>query len=204
MSQEEKMTLYWCHAQDVLPKQKKHGYEKCLSWADSYESSCDEGTGELFTQGAVVGPSQLMDTEETSDIPDGCTLMIRNIPERISTTQLVSAIEDLGLGQNIQCIYMPQTFSCGRPKSNGYAFANFDTTTAAEILEDAWHQSFLFVASSLPGWNQKPSSKSLNIGRAKVQGLRENLKVWSKSKTSRIRNSNFRPLLFNKAKEFLN
>mmetsp|Transcript_14289 Transcript_14289/g.25457 ORF Transcript_14289/g.25457 Transcript_14289/m.25457 type:complete len:449 (+) Transcript_14289:19-1365(+) len=135
------------------------------------------------------------------EIPEGCTVMIRNIPGCMMVRPILDHIELLGLGMHVQCFYMPSTFSDKRPISNGYAFVNFDCNEAAEVLEQAWHNAFSFLPRQCLRQGKK-FTKALNISRAKVQGLRENLLRWSNSKTARIKNDYFKPMLFNEAMRF--
>mmetsp|Transcript_123370 Transcript_123370/g.217454 ORF Transcript_123370/g.217454 Transcript_123370/m.217454 type:complete len:501 (-) Transcript_123370:20-1522(-) len=135
------------------------------------------------------------------EIPEGCTVMVRNLAESTPVKKILEQIEILGLGRHVQCFYMPCTFSDKRPVSNGYAFVNFDCQVAAEVLEDSWHDALIFYPWQFSK-HSKNSNRKLNISRAKVQGLRQNLLAWSRSKTSRIKNEFFRPMLFNGAMRF--
>lgn len=145
-------------------------------------------------------PNVLPLVEETPDIPEGCTLMIRNLPEHMTSGGLTAAIEGEGLGENLQALYMPAMFGAGRRMNHSYAFVNFDTSDAARSLINKWHKASVFRNSSWGSFDNKGSSRdNLNISWANTQGLRENLALWSKKKTASIRNRNFRPVLFNAA-----
>lgn len=208
-------------ARHCCAKQEPQVLESSLSWADVYDQELeaadvivDNEVDDKFKD--VIG-NEIFDTkcqrkctvlakitkevlDSFPDIPEGCTLMIRNIPERCTLDELVTSIDAYEMGSKLQCVYLPAIFTNGRRKNQGYAFVNFDSQSAADEIRRMWHGKYIFDVS--PSKCKSGPCRYLNIGEPKVRGLRENLLAWSTSKTSRIKNAAFRPHLFNDAMPF--
>jgi len=110
------------------------------------------------------------------------TLMIRNLPRRITQQELKDDLDESFPGL-YDFLYMPSEFADGKGK--GYAFVNFTSGEAAGCLIGAWHLKRRFGVSS--------SEPPLNITAASVQGREANLAKFSNPRLRRIKNPSYRP-----------
>lgn len=97
------------------------------------------------------------------------TLMIRNIPSKLTQDDLVGALESLGFGNRFDLLYVAWSGVPWKPANGnkGYAFVNFPNPL------DAAHFSAVFNGVEF----QRPNStKTVEIGVAQHQGLRKSLR----------------------------
>jgi RNA recognition motif-containing protein len=114
------------------------------------------------------------------------TVMIRNVPCRCTQAELLEEIEEVVPGVNF--LYLPA--SRKREGNLGYAFVNFtNPELAVQFIQDFQDRSF----SKHPR-----SAKRASVGYALLQGFRENVKFYRRSKVSR---SEHRPYV--KREQFL-
>lgn len=116
---------------------------------------------------------------------DITTLMIRNLPNYLTQQELKDDL-DRNFAGMYDFLYMPSEF--GEGKGKGYAFVNFTSTLGAGLLIGAWHLKRRFAVSS--------KALPLNISAASVQGRDANIAKFDCPRLRRIRNPNFRPLVF--------
>ena len=98
------------------------------------------------------------------------TAMLRNIPARVSATQLKELLDLRGFYGFYDFLYLPLDFET--QYSLGYAFINFVS------LDYLQRFTLLFHGSSIPF---VPSRKFCEVCMAKVQGLEANLRLFSNS-----------------------
>jgi len=123
-------------------------------------------------------------TADSSDANEGVTLMVRNIPPMVTQTQLIDAIDKLGLRQYVTLLYLPINFK--KASNKGFAFIHMSSSDAAEMLLAEWHHKFVF--------GRVRGRRALNIGHAHTQGHTATLNRWMHSTTCHIRNPQFAPL----------
>jgi len=124
----------------------------------------------------------------------GSTLMIRNVPYRLSQKCLLKALRCLGLVGEIALLYMPgnlQSKTNSAKQIDSYAFLHVKSRWAQSVIMENWHNKYPFPNH----YHARP----IDVSLAKVQGAEQNLERWNNTKTSRIRNPNFRPMVFDKA-----
>jgi hypothetical protein len=110
------------------------------------------------------------------------TLIVRNIPARITQNQLLSYWRPQG---SFNLLHLP--YSQQLHRNVGYAFINFISREALTEFYERWQHKKL-VASS--------NSKPLNVGVAEVQGFEANLRHMKLSKKMlHIRNRHYLPFL---------
>ena len=130
------------------------------------------------------GPSSL---EEQGD-PLACvtTVMVRNIPTRLTSLSLVDILKEYGFDKTFDFFYLPMDFKT--KKNCGYAFVNFiDTGYATEFIK-TFQGLQLKAATSL---------KSLHIIPSRRQGFWDNISVFESSEllSSTTHASFFKPLV---------
>ncbi|CAK0830145.1 unnamed protein product [Prorocentrum cordatum] len=113
------------------------------------------------------------------------TLMIRNIPSRLSQQDVVSLLDSSGYAGKYDFLHVPCDFDTRLNK--GHAFVNFDEPGIANALAAAWHGQHIFDSEA----GQHP----LNVAPSLVQGLEANMKKWGWSRYRRVRTSGFRPFI---------
>jgi len=113
------------------------------------------------------------------------TMMIRNLPRRITQIDLKREIDSTGFQDSYDFIYMPSIIAAKQGK--GYAFVNFVKPQVAVSFAQAWHGSRRFKMGR---------KANLDVSAASTQGREANIIKWMKSKTSRIANPAFRPIIF--------
>jgi len=135
---------------------------------------------------AASGHQQRMLTQHHHDArPDVHTMMIRNLPRRITQIDLKREIDSDGFKGAYDFLYMPSVIAAKQGK--GYAFVNFAKPQDAVRFAEAWHGSRRLKMGR---------KANLDISAASVQGREANIRSWKKSKTSRIANPSFRPIIF--------
>jgi len=113
------------------------------------------------------------------------TLMIRNLPNDLTQTDLIAELDSNGFEAAYDFLYMPSNFCSGRGK--GYCFVNFTHQAAARRLVSEWHKRVRFGAGR--------DRVGLSISAAAVQGREANAKKWDVPRMRRVKNPNFRPLI---------
>jgi len=119
------------------------------------------------------------------DVHEVHTMMIRNLPRRITQIDLKREIDSDGFKGAYDFLYMPSVIAAKQGK--GYAFVNFAKPQDAVRFAEAWHGSRRLKMGR---------KANLDISAASVQGREANIRSWKKSKTSRIANPSFRPIIF--------
>jgi len=114
------------------------------------------------TDAASVRSESEVSTNVSSS--DEVTLMIRNLPNRVKATRLVSAFQNAGLGEEYNYLYLPIDIRNGVNK--GYCFINFVNRSSADKCIET------FSGSQLAGTTSK---KKLMVQAAYVQGMVANL-----------------------------
>eukprot|EP00931_Biecheleriopsis_adriatica_P062998 TRINITY_DN38086_c0_g1_i1.p1 TRINITY_DN38086_c0_g1~~TRINITY_DN38086_c0_g1_i1.p1 ORF type:complete len:696 (+),score=141.53 TRINITY_DN38086_c0_g1_i1:63-2150(+) len=109
------------------------------------------------------------------------TLMIRNLPKHITQQELIQELDRSGFADCYDFVYLPPSSFDGSG-NKGYAFVNLTSAALAGTLIGAWQKSRRFGQES-----------ALSISAAALQGYEANLEKWGRSRTTRIRNPNFRP-----------
>jgi hypothetical protein len=116
---------------------------------------------------------------------DGTTLMLRNIPNKYTQTQLLQEIEDLGFAGTYDFFYLPMD---KQNRSNvGYAFINFmDPTSATKCWSVLTNYKFQHFQSK----------KICAVSPAHLQGFEKNFKHFSDRAVMNARkNEKYRPVV---------
>jgi hypothetical protein len=113
-----------------------------------------------------------------ADVQADTTLMICNLPCRVSLEEITGILESLGYGGTYDFLHLPT----GRNRSNanlGYGFINFsNATVAASFTEEFSNYEF-------EGYHSK---KLLTVKPAHIQGLHQNLSKRNASRRQRMNN----------------
>jgi hypothetical protein len=122
------------------------------------------------------------------------TLMIRNIPKRMTQRQLLAEIDLAGYLACVDFVYLPTDISQGR--SHGFAFVNFELPEQAAAFKAVFHKKhFLSVGASSPS-SHFSSGSGLSVSYADIQGLEANLlNVRKNASINRIKNPEYLPLV---------
>lgn len=116
-------------------------------------------------------------------LPHGLTtILVRNIPARLSYEQLLRLWPPDG---TYNLMYLPFNFESRR--RCGHAIINMTSYEAAVNFISKWHGEKLVTCSR---------AKRLNIGVAPVQGFFENLRQLKKRSVSQLRQNEFLPMAF--------
>jgi hypothetical protein len=123
-------------------------------------------------------------TESSSTFGDDITLMLRNLPNKINQTKLLSRLQNYR--NKIDFLYLPTDFE---NKCNlGYAFINFvDGAAAARFKAE-------FNDKKLPGCRR--SHKVLAVQPARVQGVSANVRRFRNSSVMGVLSEDEKPMLF--------
>jgi len=125
---------------------------------------------------------------QSRDPQSATTMMIRNIPQRITQMQLAKEVDATGFRDTYDFLYLPSNIAAKQGK--GYAFVNFATPEAAQAFKTAWHARTRFKM----GRTQYGRKKVLDVSVSSLQGKAANLAQWQHGKTNRITNPSFRPM----------
>jgi hypothetical protein len=142
-----------------------------------------------------IGGEEDANLQSCTDCEDlGCTLVMRNIPSLVLARDILKGFVKLGLAEDVVLLYVPGIVTTkNKPQQqqlDRFGFVHVKSRRAVAILKKNWHNQWPF-----PGHAQH-SGKPLDITFAKVQGAEANLSRWNTGKTARIRNANFRPMVF--------
>lgn len=115
---------------------------------------------------SVVGPQRQAQapqgTHSPSDDRGLTSVMLRNIPSRSPTEEVIAAIEEVGFGKDFTFFYMPQRDA---PKhrilNKGYAFVAFDHPDTCRRFSRAI-SGYKFPA--------RASNKTIEVAPARLQG----------------------------------
>lgn len=119
----------------------------------------------------------------------GVTLVIRNIPKWVTQQQVLRGVADWGFMDDLVVLYVPVHLNGSQNNSNlGYGFVHMQSKTSSENFMAAWRGQYPFGQEST-------SSRPIDISLALRQGIEENIATWNSSKTARLRNPNFRPMI---------
>jgi len=112
------------------------------------------------------------------------TLMVRNIPKKLTQKQFMSEADFAVFLNYIDFLYLPTDISSGR--NLGYAFINFQSPELASLFKDSFHKQHIF-----PG-----NKTALTVSYALIQGLSANVdNIKSNASVHRIRNPDYLPLI---------
>ncbi|CAE7223557.1 ML5 [Symbiodinium natans] len=126
-------------------------------------------------------PASASDNIEESDLEDLQTVMIKNIPCRCSTGEVLRAVDSLGFAGSYDFFYLPMNRR--HKQGKGYAFINFIETGTAACFKDA------IRGYRFPG---RESTKQVEIAAAQLQGRAEMEAYFSRTQ---IVHRSFRPLM---------
>jgi hypothetical protein len=123
-------------------------------------------------------------TDSGANFGDDITLMLRNLPNKINQTKLLSRLQSYR--NKIDFLYLPTDFE---NKCNlGYAFINFvDGAAAARFKAE-------FNDKKLPGCRR--SHKVLAVQPARVQGVSANVRRFRNSSVMGVLSEEEKPMLF--------
>jgi len=111
------------------------------------------------------------------------TVMIRNLPSKLSQQQLLEELNRCGFAACYDFCYMPCSFQT--EENQGIAFVNFTSPAKASELLRSWHRARPLGSTTSP---------ELSVAPAAVQGLEANLRALG-SRLRRIRNPKLRPFV---------
>lgn len=138
-------------------------------------------TGSSDESAQVISPSGRQErlSKHINENAAKTTLMIRNVPGKMTQKELLKEIELTTPGCNF--LYLP--LSRRREGNVGYAFVNFKEPQLAVQFIGAF-QDKIFT-------NHPNSKKFADVGYATLQGFKENVKFYRRSKVSKSANRPF-------------
>jgi hypothetical protein len=167
------------HAKASLKSLSVESQISALSLGDSYsDNHSDHSESDSDFDARVLSPSGRQERMHryVNENAEKTTLMIRNIPCRMSQNELLEEVEMVVPGVNF--LYLPQ--SRKRDGNVGYAFVNFTAPhLAVRLIRD-------FQGREFP--NHPMSSKRADVGYATLQGFKENVRFYRRSKVSKSEN----------------
>eukprot|EP00747_Dinoflagellata_sp_TGD_P100705 gnl/TRDRNA2_/TRDRNA2_168114_c0_seq2.p1 gnl/TRDRNA2_/TRDRNA2_168114_c0~~gnl/TRDRNA2_/TRDRNA2_168114_c0_seq2.p1 ORF type:complete len:259 (-),score=42.05 gnl/TRDRNA2_/TRDRNA2_168114_c0_seq2:89-865(-) len=126
----------------------------------------------------------VLDTEAL----DSVTFMVRNIPPSMTRAHVEELLKRTGFEGLWDFLYMPMCMNTKhRVTHKGHAFINILDKQRATVFYERWNRRK--VHASWP---------HLNVSLAQVQGREANIQKWSSSKTSHIRNKEYRPKILSR------
>lgn len=169
----------YSEGQSITPSYTR-GFPKSLASQQSLSS-----TGR---HSQILSPSGRCDRlsrfAKDKDESQKTTVMIRNIPCRCTQPELLEEIEEVTPGVNF--LYLPA--SRKREGTLGYAFVNFlSPQLAVQFIRDFQNHEFT---------KQPNSNKRADVGYALLQGFKDNVRFYRRSKVSK---SEHRPYVNRKA-----
>jgi hypothetical protein len=133
---------------------------------------------------ACVPVQQEKPATADSEFHDDITLMLRNLPNKITQVKLLSRLQ--GYRQSIDFLYLPTDFE---NKCNlGYAFINFIDGASARRFQQEFNEK------KLPGCRR--STKVLAVQPARVQGVSQNVRRFRNSSVMGVLTEEEKPMLF--------
>lgn len=116
--------------------------------------------------------TKVVNRQESMDVDQYTTVMIRNVPCKYTQQDLIDEISNITPLYNF--VYLPIS-KRGKGNANvGYAFVNFATPEAARLfIEEFDGYNFPKLATS---------TKVAEVVYAELQGLKENIKFYKRSK----------------------
>jgi len=112
------------------------------------------------------------------------TIMLRNIPNKYTQDMLLEHLNKYR--DTMDFVYLPTDF---KKKCNlGYAFINFSDMNSADAFTNE------FQGSKLPLFSHSP--KTLAVTKARVQGLKSNIKRFRSSSVMGVLSEDAKPMLF--------
>jgi len=129
---------------------------------DRATANVAEATNRGPIEGAVTGNNA--ESPMTVDSPEAGTIMLRNIPNRISCVTITKQLDVHGFGGTYDLVYVPIDRTTGN-LNLGYAFVNFRDKANCSRFTDAFNGKCAKVL-----FPQSSSRKILVIALASVQG----------------------------------
>ena len=129
----------------------------------------------------------IMDAQKVVSLfqDDMTTVMIRNIPNRYASEELLHEVIMAGFDGMFDFFYLPMDFKTRR--NRGYGFINFRSSSVAKEFALSFHNRQL---------NLHMSKKVMEVAPAATQGFRANYSKFCEKGSARIKNDWFRPMLF--------
>jgi len=135
--------------------------------------------------GSQGGGGNLAVTGESPAWTSGTTsVMLRNIPNRYTTEEIIEELMDWGFEGAFDFFYLPIDFKTKRNK--GYAFMNFRSPILASRFHETFDQRKL---------QRYVTQKVLETQPATTQGLEANIKAY-RAQAQRVQNPWFKPIIF--------
>ena len=132
-------------------------------------------------------PTPLAEKIDTPSFPQNTTVMLRNIPNRLSQAEIVDALNTRGFRGMFDFFYAPLDF---KSKAGlGYAFVNFTSAERAELFRSSMDGQRLVIDPHV--WSQKVCG----VSWARIQGLDANVKHYRNNPVNEL-SDEFRPCLF--------
>jgi len=118
---------------------------------------------------------------ETTDWHSVHTVMIKNIPCRCSTEEVLAAVDNMGFAGSYDFFYLPMNRR--HRQGIGYAFINFQAEGTAKLFKEA------MCGYQFPGRNSK---KVVHVAVAQLQGRQE---VDAYFSGTQVMHTRYRPVL---------
>eukprot|EP00929_Paragymnodinium_shiwhaense_P022285 TRINITY_DN14272_c0_g1_i4.p1 TRINITY_DN14272_c0_g1~~TRINITY_DN14272_c0_g1_i4.p1 ORF type:complete len:208 (+),score=46.93 TRINITY_DN14272_c0_g1_i4:71-694(+) len=102
------------------------------------------------------------------------TFMIKNLPSRWSTAQVLEVINELGFDDTFDFFYMPRRSASPKAQALGYAFINFRDSGVGQIFQEDVSNGLLMLRDRVA-----------SVTTASIQGL-ENLNMHFEAKRTKV------------------
>jgi len=123
---------------------------------------------------------------EGTQWPEGTTsVMVRNIPNRYTTEEILEELVHSGFAGGFDFFYLPIDFET--KKNKGYFFLNLCTPNLAQVFKEvfSWHNFSRYKSNKVP-----------EVSAATTQGFESNVWKYLQQSSSRINNPWFKPMIF--------
>lgn len=143
--------------------------DECFLEENSYRNQIES---RAEARPAFLVPENEPNAEQTSVEPDYTTVMVCELPCRVTQTVFSAALDALGFGDDYDYLYVPTRRGSGL----GYGFVNFLTHSHARAFSNAF-QNYQFGGTQ--------SKKVCTVKPARLQGLQENLEQFTRPQRNR-------------------